>query len=748
MRVAARLILALLVGITTIMLSSHWLETRAERRRMLADVEHRSVLLAEGLREALRAPMARKDPQAIRRLLESLGRRPGIDLLAVFGPSEELLATDPPDAWPRLKGLAGQVQQVLVRGQPASTFESPSAVQPAAILLPFGDGPAASGVILLVPDTAFIDERLALRWRRASARLAVYALLILVVSLWVVRGNVSTPIEQLAAWMRQVRAGEDPPVPQSGLLAPVAREAAQLARSLTEARSAAEEEARLRQRSQSLWTAERLKEHVKGHLADRPLFVVANREPYMHVRRGKALAVLSPASGLVTGVEPVLRACGGLWLAHGAGDADRETSDAQGKLRVPPGEPQYTLKRVWLTPEEERGYYYGFSNEGLWPLCHIAHTRPFFSASDWEQYRNVNRQFADALIEELPEGSDAFVLVQDYHYALLPRFVKEARPRARVALFWHIPWPNPQAFGICPWQREILHGMLGADVVGFHVQGHCNNFLETVDSALESRVDWERFAVHREGHVTQVRPYPISIDFAAASAAPPPKASKRELLDRLGSRAELMGVGVDRIDYTKGIVERFRGIERFIETRPQYRGRLTFVQLGSPSRTAIPRYSELVSEVQREAARINERFARDGAPPISLQIKHHGHEEIAPYYRAADFCMVTSLHDGMNLVAKEFIACRTDERGSLILSQFTGAARELREALIVNPYDTEQLAEAVQTCVEMSPEEQARRMSGMRQCVKENNVYLWASRLVEDLSALPVHAPAASPDRA
>ncbi|PIR15837.1 MAG: trehalose-6-phosphate synthase, partial [Elusimicrobia bacterium CG11_big_fil_rev_8_21_14_0_20_64_6] len=321
-----------------------------------------------------------------------------------------------------------------------------------------------------------------------------------------------------------------------------------------------------------------------------------------------------------------------------------------------------------------------------------------------------------------------------YHFALLPRMIKEARPDARVSLFWHIPWPNPEAFGICPWQRDILDGMLGADVLGFHIQYHCNNFLETVDRALECRIDWERFAVRRGEHSTLVKPYPISVAMQE-DAGPLP--SKDELMRSVGAKGTILGLGVDRLDYTKGIVERFLGIERFLEANPTYIGRFVFVELGAPSRTNIPRYRELVNEVKLEAARINARFVTKDAKgwaPIVLAIAHHERTEVARWYRIADICVVTSLHDGMNLVAKEYIAADREESGALVLSRFTGAARELRDALIVNPYDVERVADALREAVEMEPEERRRRWESMREAVRENNIYRWGARLVDDLA--------------
>jgi trehalose 6-phosphate synthase len=538
-----------------------------------------------------------------------------------------------------------------------------------------------------------------------------------------------------------------PSLSDKDIFRPLTQEVTRFVKSLEAARAAAEEEARLREAAESLWTAERLRVHVQNRLQGSPLFVVSNREPYMHVRHGKSTEVVVPASGLVTALEPILRACDGTWIAHGGGDADREMADANSRLRVPPEEPHYTLRRVWLTKEEEDGYYYGFANEGLWPLCHIAHTRPVFRSGDWEHYKEVNQRFAQAVLEEMADFENPALLVQDYHFALLPRLVKEKRPDARVAIFWHIPWPNPQSFGICPWQREILNGLLGADLVGFHIQAHCNHFLETVDKSLESRIDWERFAVNRLNHFTLVRPFPIGISVPepAADAKGEPVSVYMEraaLFKALGVEATFMGIGVDRVDYTKGILERFRGIERLMEKYPAYQGKFTFVQIGAPSRTHIKRYHDHFEELGADADRINLRFQTGTWKPIVFLSRHHSHQEIEPYYKAADLCMVTSLHDGMNLVAKEFVAARDDELGALILSRFTGAALELGDALVVNPYDTEQLADSIRFALEMDPEERRARMQRMRHIVKEHNVYRWAANLIRELLAVRLDRPA------
>jgi trehalose 6-phosphate synthase len=464
----------------------------------------------------------------------------------------------------------------------------------------------------------------------------------------------------------------------------------------------------------------------------------------MHVfnEKDKSIDTIIPASGVVTALEPVLRACNGTWIANGSGNADREVVDAKDQLRVPPDHPSYTLRRVWLSDEEDKGYYEGFSNEGLWPLCHIAHTRPIFRPEDWLQYQKINRRFADTVLQEMEGTESPILLAQDYHFALLPRMVKEGRPDARVAIFWHIPWPNAEVFGICPWQRELVDGLLGADLIGFHIQTHCNNFLETVDRALEALTEWDRFAVNRQGHLTRVRPYPISVAFPEISNAINESrsagAERAALCAELGIEASLFGVGVDRVDYTKGILERFRAIERFLELNPDYQQRFTFVQIGAPSRTDIERYKNFLAEVSAEVERINARFQTARWKPIVFLKKHHSHQEIARYYNAASFCMVTSLHDGMNLVAKEFVAAREDERGALILSTFAGAAHELSDALLVNPYDVSQLADTIHRALEMTEEEQAVRMQRMRHDVRERNVYRWAAHLLSDLTEIRI----------
>jgi len=589
---------------------------------------------------------------------------------------------------------------------------------------------AEAGVLMILHDMSFADRRSAETRRYLIVFFAGLGLVIALLTIVIAELSWRGWVASISALIRGQSLAV-PPQPGSKALSPIARDLADLVREL-------ETERRIRDESQMSWVPDTLRGILRDDLHGHEILIVSNREPYIHVRRAGAIEVLRPASGLVTALEPVMRACSGTWIAHGAGNADRDTVDAHDRVAVPPDHPAYRIRRIWLTPEEEAGYYYGFANEGLWPLCHIAHTRPVFRAADWEHYRVVNRRFADAVVAE-SRTRDPIVLVQDYHFALLPRMLRERLPDATIITFWHIPWPNPEAFGLCPWREELLDGMLGSSILGFHTQFHCNNFFDTADRFLEARVDRETFTISLRGEPTEVRRYPISIEWPPEALAGQPAVAdcRAAVIAEEGLAPDaIIGIGVDRLDYTKGILERFAAIERLLEREPAWAGRLAFIQVAAPSRSGIAEYQDLESRVRAEAARINRRFARDGRDPILLKVEHHDGRSVYRYYRASDFCFVSSLHDGMNLVAKEFIASRDDERGVLVLSQFAGAARELTEALVVNPYDTEQCATALHAAISMSPQEQRARMRGMRALVQEFNVYRWAGRMLLDAARM------------
>ena len=446
---------------------------------------------------------------------------------------------------------------------------------------------------------------------------------------------------------------------------------------------------------------------IDTRLQDQRLIVVANREPYIHRYVGDVVECMRPASGMATAIDPMMLACGGTWVAHGSGDADRLTVDADDRVRVPPENPRYTLRRVWLTKEQEENYYHGLANSGLWPLCHIVFTRPIFDPSHWRAYRQVNELFADAVIEEAGDRP-AFVFIQDYHFGLLPRMLKRRNPNLTVAQFWHIPWPNPETFRAFPWKDELLDGLLGNDLLGFHLGYHCQNFLGTVDRNLESRTDPETSEVQRGGHSTLVRAFPISIDFERQSAAAASTEVEREIVrwrHRLKLENKLLGLGIERVDYTKGIPERLRAIDHLLETRPEYRGRLVYVQAGVPSRGHIRAYQQLDDEIDTLVERINWRWGTGAWRPIIYEKRHFNQVEMMALHRMANFCVVSSLHDGMNLVAKEFVSSRVDEDGVLILSRFTGAARELTDALQVNPFAIEELSDAIHEALSMPRED-------------------------------------------
>ena len=594
---------------------------------------------------------------------------------------------------------------------------------------PIFQGAERMGSLILVHDMSFVERRSA---DTRSYLIGMFVVLGVVISL------VTVFIAHLSwrGWVSGVRAllrGEGIVQPfgqASADVHPLASDLRALLRDLDMSRRSRDQTA--------TWSPEMLRGVLREQLLGDEVLVVSNREPFIHVRTDNGIALQRPASGLVTALEPVMRACSGTWIAHGSGSADHDTVDRHDRLRVPPEKPTYTLRRVWLSPEEEQGYYAGFANEGLWPLCHIAHVRPVFRTADWEQYRKVNRRFADVVCQEA-RTEDPVVLVQDYHFALLPRMIRERLPGATIITFWHIPWPNPESFGICPWKEELIEGLLGSTILGFHTRFHCQNFVETVDRFVEARIERESSTISYGGDLTRVEAYPISIQWPPEWANNQlPVALCRAKVLRVEQLPDdvLLGVGVDRMDYTKGIVERLLAVERLLEQHPELSGRFVFVQIGAPSRSALEEYQHFEARVRTLAARINARFGRDGYEPIHLKVEHHPPQIVNEYYRAADVCVVTSLHDGMNLVAKEFIASRDDEQGVLVLSQFTGAARELHDALLVNPYHGEQCAEALHRALIMPADEQRVRMRSMRRLVQEFNVYRWAGAMLLDAARL------------
>ncbi len=726
-----------------------WLQIRTERRIDVEDIGRRAHVLAYQLSNSARQALSLRDPDAVAFLgskLEGYRRLLGY---AIYRRDGSLVASGKA-VLEFLDDLKAPITRAI---QEISEVEDEirshgSHVHVLAGCLRDADG-AVQGVIATVHDVSHLDERLT--WRLVQFGFWIFILEILLTTLvvavtWLAYDR---PLKNLAEWMRRLRVENAPESPPTGLPFPhLASETDRLAASFRAARSTSWAESRSAVRDHNVWPRERLRAHAVDCLRGGQLIVASNREPYMHQLHEGKPRVIVPAGGLVTALDPILQACGGLWVAHGAGNADREASDALGRLTVPPGDARYSLRRVWLSKEEEQGYYYGFSNEGFWPLCHLAHERPVFGAADWEHYVRVNRKFAEAILAEIG-GGKATVLVQDYHLALLPRLLKSARPDLRVGIFWHIPWPNPEAFRICPWRIEILDGMLGADLIGFHLQQYCNNFLDTVDRMMETRLDWDHFSVELKGHTSQVRPFPISVESWDERHVPSGEALRTQIAGlreqyKLGDAA--IAVGVDRIDYTKGLPERFRAVARFLETCPQHREKFTFVELGAPSRTHIRRYRELIGELESLADEINWKFQTENWKPIHFLVAHHDASQVHAFMKMASICIVSSLHDGMNLVAKEYVMAKEEADGVLILSEFAGAARELAEALIINPYDTEQFAGAIRSAVEMDQAERRGRMERLRQQVEEHNIYRWAAKFLTELSATAGIEAAPSPE--
>jgi len=486
------------------------------------------------------------------------------------------------------------------------------------------------------------------------------------------------------------------------------------------------------------WNRNSLFKLVKARLGDSLFIVVSNREPYVHSRDGDKVAWNRPVSGLTEALDPVMRASGGTWVAQGTGDADREVVDEHNRITVPPDEPQYTLRRVWLTEEEVNGFYLGFANEALWPLCHVTFTPPAFSEDWWHTYQKVNRIFADAVIEEIGKRP-AVVLVQDYHFALLSGYLKEQRPDLTVGQFWHIPWPAWEIFRTCPWHEEILAGMLGNDLMGFHTRSFCENFIEAAERGLEARTDREMPAVVRRGNTTVVEPFPISVDYDGLSGQAATEEVEQEmesLKKEFNLAGKYVGIGMDRMDYTKGIPERLRALEKLLEDNPEYRGKVVFIQAGMPSRTQIGTYQKIGQLIEALMTDINHKYGTDSWQPVVPMTRQLSHVTLNALRRLADFCVVSSLHDGMNLVAKEFVAARVDEGGVLILSEFTGAAIELREALLINPYDIGGFAASLKEAIEMPPTERQRRIRNLRRTVAENNIYCWGGSMVSRLISI------------
>lgn len=739
----------LVAGLVGLLISAlAWLQVNREHTAALEEMDRRAYVLAHQMAYSIQAALQLPDREAAATLSSSLDGYPPLIGLAVYRADGHLLA-----AGKDVQVFSADLPPIVMRtleGQ-KDVIESPLTAQGhihiLASAIRTADG-QPQGVLVVIQDMTQLDAYAKARQIRLGIWVGVIILLLLTlvaVGAWLLYDR---PLKHMTEWVRQLRAQHDEDGAPA-LTLPAARllhENERLISSSKVARAAGQRAWHAVEPAGHIWTSAEMHAHFTSCLGGRRLLVLSNREPYLHELQEGKTQLRTPAGALVTALDPVMRVSGGVWIAHGAGNADRMTVDAHDHLAVPPEHPAYTLRRVWLSREEEHGYYHGFANEGLWPLCHMTYERPLFLASNWELYVRVNQRFAAAALEEA--GSDpAVVLVQDYHLALVPQMLKEARPDLTVGLFWHIPWPTPETFRICPWRTELLRGILGADLIGFHLQQHCNNFLDTAERLSEAQPDWNDFSVRLGDHVSRVRPLPIGVrpwNERSISRGIRLADQVDELRDRYSLDNVRVAIGIDRIDYTKGLPERFHAVARFLERYPRYRGQFTLVQLSTPSRTYLRRYRDLIGELESLVDTINWRFQTAAWKPIRFLIGEHDAATVHAFMRLAEIAIVSSLHDGMNLVAKEFVAARTDRDGVLILSEFTGAARELSDALIINPYDVEQFSEAIDQALEMPADERRERMTRMQEWVNQHNVYHWGADLLEELT-LDLDAVSAPP---
>lgn len=712
-------------------------QANREQQRLTTDLQYRTTLLADSLKERVEPYMIANNTFQVQRIIEQFAEEKRIAGVAIYDNKDNIIASSEGMILKENEQMTTIIGNAMDEDKLSADFIKEDSKKSYVFALPLHQDSNVIGSLTLVQNAGFIDDRLNEVWKNNLLRLGIQDTLIILAIVLTLRFLIYQPIKDIAETIRISRTNESmlPPkkLPNNFILQPLIREISHFMKSLYEARLAIKEEARSNiEDIDSPWTEQRLYEYVKKILDNRMMYVVSNREPYIHTKKNGKINYFVPASGMVTAIEPMISACGGTWVASGSGDADRLVVDKNDKIRVPPDEPKYTLKRIWLTEEEEKRYYYGFANEGLWPLCHMAHTRPVFREEDWEVYKSVNGKFAEIILKEISKTKKPIIIIQDYHFSLLPRMIKDARPDAQIGIFWHIPWPNPEAFSICPFRKEILDGMLGADLIGFHTQLHCNNFIETVGRELESLIDLEQFSVTKKSHRSMIKSFPISIAFNDEEDTN--SAKPESILDEIGiKKTKYMGVGVDRLDYTKGILERLMAIEQLFKRMPFYKNQFTFIQVAPPSRSKIQAYHDLEIQVEEEVERINSLYKNKGWKPIVLLKKHHTHEEIDQLYKISNLCLVTSLHDGMNLVAKEFVSSRTDDKGVLILSKFAGASRELKDALIINPYDSNELADAINQALQMGIIEQRKRMQRMRTAIKRNDIYKWSADMLRNL---------------
>ena len=734
MRTTLRIVAPLIVSVAVVSLLFATYQVRTQKRILRNDLSRRADILAESLQTSVEPLFDREAPgKGLQRLVDRFGKREQLKGVAVYDANGVALAMTsalgsgfqlrPAAAAHAAERNSGYGEFIKVTDNPVHVYA-----------VPLHRNGQLVGTLALVHDTSYIDKQVAHTMRDSMVNALIQTLFITGLALILVRWAFTDPLKRTAKWLRTLRTGQlhgSPPLPEGEVFDQIHNEVTRLARDLNAARATAEEEARLRESHASLWTAERLRVSLSNKLHNKPLFVIANREPYMHVYNNGVVQAIVPASGLVTALEPVLVATDGTWIANGSGNADRETVDAHDRLRVPPEQPRYTLRRVWLSAEEEKGYYEGFANSALWPALHSRSDLIHVSHDDYQSYCEVNAFMARALLRfRKPE---TVFWVQDYHFLALGAELRDLGIRHPIGFFLHTPWPGRGIIACVPHHRQLVEAMLAYDLIGFQTDDDRDNFLGYLRSDLGLQV--EGGVVTSRYGKTRCAVFPIGIDpekFAthAARAASHPDVSRL----RRSLNGEKLAIGVDRVDYSKGLVNRIEAFDQMLTLQPALKRTVSLLQIATLSRGTIEAYGNLQSELARLVGEVNGRHGEVDWTPIRYLNKGFSQTVLAGLYRAAQVGIVTPLHDGMNLVAKEYVAAQNpSDPGVLVLSKFAGAANELDAALLVNPHDIHSMAGSIATAFSMPLVERQMRWEAMMTKLRAGTIQQWFADFLEAL---------------
>jgi len=714
-------------------------QVNQEQLVLTINLEQRASLLADSLKESVEpyytSDLSFSRQASLQKTVNKFANRERLAGIALYDNKSVLIASS--SGLPKtIIENTKMVSSAMDSNTQKNNFFDANGEKRYVFVAPLHNEESIVGALMVIQNAGYINTNIKEIWQGNLLRLIIQVIIFSITIFIVLRFFVFRQVLRLVESIKRIRMGESKEAFKDtnkySFFTPLAKEITHITNSLLQARFSASEEARMRlEKLDTPWTAERLKEFIKAYLKDQKIFLVFTQEPYEQYNLENKISYRVLANGVATAFEPLMEACNGMWIAQSSNNIDKSAINKNEKIKVPPDSPKYTLRRVWLTEREEEGYNKGYSIEGLYPLCLNTHTRPIFREEDWIEYKRVNGKFAEALLAEVKNVQRPIIIINEYYFTLLPQMIKASRPDARIGIFWHTPWPSAEAFSICPQRKEILTGMLGADIIGFNTPQFCNNFIDTIGKNVESLIDLDKFSITKEEHISQIRSLPISIAFTNEQESANAKLLGKKILNRLKIKTKYLGLGVDRLDYAKGIPERFKGVEYFLDTHPEYQGQFTFFQIASPDRSEIKKYIEYKDIVLKEAGRINKKFGTKEWQPIVLETVQYNHSDINSLYKLTDVCIVTSLHDSMNLVCKEYVAERNDELGVLILSQFTGAAHDLKGALIINPYSTKEIADAIYKGITMPPKEQNKRMKAMRNSVKNYNIYRWAAELLK-----------------